>query len=109
MDKRTPDLIWGPLKGDLDFIQGHLEESKLKEHYSHVTTRIEWMWGSVQCLQYLEDLAHYNDRNHRAGFPFEVFLEIRELIRIHKNKFPDIKCRDDDIWALAELRRDKGE
>lgn len=94
------DLV--PLIGDKT---GSIE-SIIDKQYPHVAKKIYLMWGSTECLDFLEGLINFTptpDRPHRQGFPFEVMTEIHLIIEQHQNDFPfmysKMRGRETDVWG----------
>ena len=97
-----------PFDPALTFIKGHLTDSFLSKHYSHVALRIEWLWGSKECLMYLESVCSYEDSperpDGRQGFAPEAFYELRELLELHRTNYPEIRTKEPDIWVGVRHR-----
>lgn len=94
-----------PFGDSQEFISDHLKDSFLSEHYYHVSLVIEWTWGSIECLSYLERITAQDDREVlREGFKVEAFYELRQLLELHRNQFPEIKTKEPDIWVGVSHR-----
>ena len=80
-------------------------ESILDAEFPHVAQVILSLWGSKECVDYLESLTEYNfrmDRPDRFGFPFTAVVEIATLLEAHVAAFPEfqgvISLRGNNIW-----------
>lgn len=84
------------------------EKSILDREYPHVAKTIVAIWGSSECMNYMEDLIGYTpteERLSRQGFLFEAVKELNWLILHHQEKFPFLdsrfKRRSQDPWHTA--------
>jgi len=97
-----------PFNANLDVIKEALDDSFLSKHYSHVALRIEWMWGSKECMEYLENVCAYEDTPERPygrkGFEPKAFYELRKLLELHKQHYPEIRTKEPDIWVGVSHR-----
>jgi hypothetical protein len=80
-------------------------ESILDAQFPHVAQTILSMWGSSECVDYLESLTEYDvqlDRPERSGFPFPAVVEINTVLEAHIAAFPEfqgvIGQRGSNIW-----------
>lgn len=80
-------------------------DSKIDVDYPHITKTIILLWGSPECLNYIDSLLNYSaskDRNVRQGFPFVVLTELSCVLQEHRRQFPnihaDVTHRIDDAW-----------
>jgi hypothetical protein len=55
--------------------------------YPHVQTRLDIMWGTKECRDYLYQLI-VPDRDGRAGFPVEDLDVINDIMRLHDQYYP---------------------
>lgn len=72
-----------------------IEESILESRYPHIVKKLLLIWGSEECIKYIEhDLFHHTptpERPMREGFSLEVLIEIDKLLHKHIEQFPNIK------------------
>ena len=59
-----------------------ISELKSLEDFPHVIEKIDQIWGSQTCFDYLQMLTHDNRDGKRSGFPLEVVEEIALLMQI---------------------------
>jgi hypothetical protein len=64
--------------------------------FPHIQTKLNWVWGSRECRQFLSSLTTA-DRLNRKGFPFEVVMVIDDLIILHDNVYPQFKPKP-SLW-----------
>lgn len=82
-------------------------DSIIDERFPHISKKIIFLWGSTECLQYIEnDLLHHSptpDRPIRQGFPLQVLLELDIIHKEHQRQFPhitsDLIIRKNDPWS----------
>lgn len=63
--------------------------------FPHIQNKM-WMWGNIECRQYLTGLK-LTDRPNRQGFPFEIALAIDDLIELHDLEYPQFVPAE-TIW-----------
>lgn len=71
-------------------------DSIIDARFPHIAKNIIIMWGSSECMDYLDSLINYtptSDRPDRQGFPFHAIIELNHIMSIHQEKFPTIKSR----------------
>lgn len=76
-------------------------DSTIDELFPHIAKKILFLWGSPECVQYLDELIHFrptSDRPTRQGFPLQAILELDIILKAHHKEFPQYK-QADDIWA----------
>ena len=61
--------------------------------FPHIQWRLEVLWGSKDCRDYLADLIIPN-RPGRQGFDFTTFLIIEELTALHDHFYPKFAPKD---------------
>ena len=69
----------------------------IEHQFPKIATRLRLLWGSPEFEVYVRELTIV-DRDHRQGFPADVFSSILTLEKIHWEKF-GILCRFNDPWA----------
>jgi hypothetical protein len=63
---------------------------KKLDKFPNLQNKIEIMWGTQQCRDYIDDLC-IDDRceaRPRQGFPFETLLTIESLLDLHDQLYP---------------------
>lgn len=68
----------------------------LEDKYPHISYNIVTMWGSQECLEYIESLLVHEptpERPYRQGFSLETILDIESIYLFHQEKFPYIMSR----------------
>ncbi|MCB1896275.1 MAG: hypothetical protein H6945_13510 [Zoogloeaceae bacterium] len=80
----------------------------LYQRFPHLI-RIELMWGSVECRQFLSSLLTDDRGEHRTGFPAEHAKTIFSLLMEHDSAFPEcelasIKPASHDFYQGRNLR-----
>jgi len=68
-----------------------IEESALDSEYPHVSTKVVALWGSLECLEFLEKLicdVYDMQRGERQGFSLSAHREIRKLLEMHMELWP---------------------
>lgn len=81
-------------------------DSIIDEQFPHIAKKILFLWGSQECVDYIEqDLLHFTptpERPERAGFPLQVLLELDIILNEHIKRFPlyrsSLKDRQNDPW-----------
>lgn len=63
-------------------------ESILDRDYARIADQIKLLWGYAELSLYLEKLLVIEKGRGRAGFSFEVMLELDKLKEIHERRFP---------------------
>lgn len=69
-------------------------DSIIDEQFPHIAEKIWIMWGSEECMNYIENLVNYSptaDRPERQGFPFQALIELNIILDEHQKQFPNIK------------------
>jgi hypothetical protein len=63
----------------------------LESNYPKVAEKINTMWGTLQCRQYLDDLCIDDrcDAKPRQGFPFAMLMMIEDLLDEHDAAYPN--------------------
>lgn len=81
--------------------------SVIDADYPHISKAIRYLWGSEECMQYMEDLINYvpnEKRLSRQGFPLIVLQELHIIIECHHKQFPSLntqyKIRSRDPWNI---------
>ncbi len=64
--------------------------AQLYEKFPHIQRKLHEVWGTKKGRDYLTSLL-FVDRDHRAGFPFDVIEVIDLLIDDHDKAFPTFK------------------
>jgi hypothetical protein len=67
------------------------------DKYRHITFRIDDLWGTKYCRQYLMGLALNTSgraNENAVGFSIETFKAIDELIAEHDRQFPKFVLKD---------------
>ena len=67
------------------------EDLILDIEFPKIAHRLSQLWGSVECLNEIENLLNYSytkERPLRQGFSFSVILELQNLLVTHTNQFP---------------------
>ena len=72
------------------------DDYKLLVSFPHILKRLEALWGSDECRQYLSGLL-IPDRIDRKGFPFAVLSAIYSLLDLHDVTYPQFKPRS-GLW-----------
>ena len=86
-----------------------LEEKAVCEidlNFPHIAEKILLLWGSSECMDYLEELLNYVPTSERPelrqGFPFAVMTELSVIQNHHIAQFPETECnwkrRRDNHW-----------
>jgi hypothetical protein len=82
-------------------------DSIIDVDFPHISKNIITMWGSAECLVYIERTINYShepDRPIRQGFPLQVIIELQIALNEHMRQFPDIQSdfthRKNDIWSF---------
>jgi hypothetical protein len=66
-------------------------DSAIDHLFPHVSGMLTHLWGTVDCMDYLDDLLVVTgERANREGFPFEVLQELMIVQRIHHIRYPDL-------------------
>ena len=69
------------------------------EKFPNLQNKIEILWGTQQCRDYIDDLC-IDDRceiRPRQGFPFDVLLAIESLLELHDKLYPQFS-KQNCIW-----------
>lgn len=69
-------------------------DSIIDVDYPHISKKIILMWGSNECVDYIESLINYShshDRPMRQGFPLQALLELQFVLDEHVRQFPYMK------------------
>lgn len=80
--------------------------SEIDTTFPHIAEKIIALWGSSECMDYLEELLNYvptSERpNSRQGFPFAVMTELSVIQNYHIIQYPETECswkrRKDNPW-----------
>lgn len=75
-------------------------------NFPHLAERILLLWGSSECVDYLEELLNYVPTSERPtlrqGFPFAVMTELSVIQNYHVAQFAELdsrrKRRKDNPW-----------
>ena len=79
--------------------------SLLQRDYTRVFDTINSIWGTLEGQDYLDGIVLMeHDHIDRAGFPFEVFLELAALHAIHID-ISVTYCKDFTGWSIPSLNR----
>lgn len=80
-------------------------DSVLDEQFPHISKIILYLWGSEECLAYIEELLNFiptPERPFRKGFPFQALKELLIVMEYHNSKFPYMrsatKARKENFW-----------
>lgn len=85
---------------------GEKAVSEIDLNFPHIAEKILVMWGSSECMDYLEELLNYvptpERPKSRQGFPFTVMTELSVIHNYHISQFPETECtwkrRKDNPW-----------
>lgn len=61
----------------------------IKDKYPHVHQKLEVLWGTVECKNFISDLITPK-RDDRSGFSFEVLMEINKISEHHRQAYPHL-------------------
>lgn len=88
-----------------------LTQSVFDTDFPHVSEKIVTMWGSIECLEYIESLKEWvptSDRPTRQGFPLHAIIELEYIYEHHIQQFPYMKTRSmlasDCPWSSTTKR-----
>ena len=73
-----------------------IEHSAIDAEFPHVSKKLLSLWGTGECMDYLEDLLNYEpsaERPQREGFPFGVMRELQVVQHYHIEQYPEVQCR----------------
>lgn len=80
-------------------------DSIIDEQFPHIKEKLLLLWGSRECMEYLQSLIEYSvstDRSGRQGFPFHAVVELNIIRRVHHRDFSHedttFAMRQNDIW-----------
>ena len=81
-------------------------DTTIDEQFPHIKEKILFLWGSVECADYLDSLLNYapdpQRPNSRQGFPFQTVRELNIIQREHDRLFPYsnsvYRQRKDNPW-----------
>lgn len=81
-------------------------DSVIDHQFPHIAEIILSLWGSSECMDYLDELLNYVpdvQRPHgRQGFPFPAMRELTIIQQYHVSEFPNLdsqwKRRSDNPW-----------
>lgn len=59
--------------------------------FPHIPKRIERLWGTKECREYLTSIMRQDDRPRRDGFPPHIFRTIFDLYEMHDIHFPEYR------------------
>lgn len=76
----------------------HLE--LLRSHHQHVANAIYKLWGTPDCLNYIQQLTLVSRTDPRSGFAPEVIKTLECIRDSHTKIFPATEC----IWSAAHGR-----
>ena len=65
--------------------------------FPHVVKRVNAMWGTAECREYLIGLMRQTDRESRQGFPPQAFRACFDLFMLHDMEFPQHR-KDPEPW-----------
>lgn len=79
---------------------------EIDKQYPHIAEKILAMWGSTECVDYLENLQNYvldeQRPNSRQGFTAPVMAELTAIHNYHVTQFSELdsawKRRRDNPW-----------
>ena len=71
--------------------------STIESQFPKISSRLELLWGSPEFEMYIKELSIV-DRDHRQGFPPEIFSAILTLEKIHWEKF-GVLCQSNNPWS----------
>jgi hypothetical protein len=75
----------------------------LLENFPHIADKVFSLWTNPTSInQYFNELLTTN-REHRAGFPAEVYSEIFALKALHNEKYEPAQ-KNDDFWSGVNKR-----
>lgn len=85
---------------------GEKAVSEIDVNFPHIAEKILSLWGSGECMDYLEELLNYVPTPERPalrqGFPFAVMTELSVIQNYHIAQFPELesiwKRRKDNPW-----------
>lgn len=60
----------------------------LKKRHPHIAKKVETLWGSKECRDYIMHILKDSRDGKRAGFDFSVAGELLKLIAKHDELFP---------------------
>lgn len=69
--------------------------SEIDTNFPHISAKIILLWGSGECMDFLDELMHYHpteERPSREGFTLEVIQELSTIYAYHVNKHPFVMC-----------------
>ena len=92
-----------------DFVEKiKTDNSCIDDDFPHISQTIIYLWGSVECMEYMDGLINYSVTTERPesrqGFPFKAINEITVLMHMHDEKFPFIGStfrtrKEHNIWG----------
>lgn len=84
---------------------GEKAVSEIDLNFPHIAEKILLLWGTTECMDYMEELLNYvptPERPERQGFPFAVMTELSVIQNYHVTQFPGTECdwkrRKDNPW-----------
>lgn len=72
-----------------------IDTSDLKQKHPHIMKKVEAMWGTKECRDYLMHLIKDSRDGARAGFDFTVASSILQLLIRHDELFPQYNIIED--------------
>lgn len=80
-------------------------DTSIDLQFPHIKDKILFLWGSLECADYIDSLLNYapdDYRTTRAGFPFQTVKELNILQQEHDRLFSYSKSiyrqRKDNPW-----------
>lgn len=70
-------------------------------HFPHIYSNIEIMWGDVEILNYLDSIL-MTDREDRMGLPLSVALELLEVKNYYRLIADSIKSDEERIHEILQ-------
>ena len=75
-------------------------DSVVKERFTRIWEKVDEIWGTQECINYLDELVVIDDGKDRQGFDLTVMSELLCLAELHNKTYPQFAVPQlgDDVW-----------